>query len=390
MSSSFVSKMNKRVTSLQQSNILLFNQEVSQIKDIVKLTIGEPDFNTPDHIKKAAINAVEDNESHYTNSRGTLELRQAAANYFHKKYDLNFDPKDQLLITAGATGAIFSAFEAMLNPGDSVIIPTPIFPFYIPITMLNGAKPIFIDTSKNNFVLSPEKLEETIEANKDTVKAIVLNFPTNPTGVTYRKEDLQKIADVVKKYDIMILSDEIYSELTYGEKHISMGTILPEQTLVVNGVSKAFAMTGWRIGVIGGPADVINEIAKVSEFTITSSAAMVQAAAKEAFTNGFDDAQPMKEEYLNRQKLLKKGLEKAGFSCPNPDGAFYIFAKIPEKIKENSVDFARELANKAKVAVIPGSFFGPGGEGYLRLSYAASEDDLNLAVQRIQKFVESK
>ncbi|KRM08391.1 aminotransferase class I/II-fold pyridoxal phosphate-dependent enzyme [Lentilactobacillus farraginis] len=379
-------KMNKRVAALTPSSILTFNQRVSKIPDIVKLTLGEPDFNTPEHVKEAAIKAINGNESHYTNSRGTLGLRKAATNYLNKKYGVQYDPESQILITAGATGAIYSALTAMLNPGDTVIIPTPIFPLYIPIAMLGGAKPIFVDTSDNGFILSPEKLEQVIEENKDTVKAVILNYPTNPTGVTYHREDLQKLADVISKYDIFVLSDEIYSELTYDGTHVSMGSILPEQALVMNGVSKSHAMTGWRIGMICGPADVISEIGKVSEFTITSATTNAQAAAEEAFKNGMDDAAPMRKEYMKRRDLLIDGLSKAGFSCPNPNGAFYIFAKIPAGLNQDSVAFCNQLADEAKVAVIPGASFGPGGEGYVRISYAASEVDLKEAVSRIQKF----
>ncbi|GAY72330.1 aromatic amino acid aminotransferase gamma [Lentilactobacillus kosonis] len=192
MSKELVARMNKKVTQLKPSSILEFNKQISGIEGIIKLTLGEPDFNTPNHIKQAAIDAINDNDSHYTNSHGIIELREAAANYMHQKYDLNYNAEAEVLITAGATGSIYSALTAMLNPGDSVIIPTPIFPFYIPITQLNGAKPIFIDTSDNGFILSPEKLAKTIEENQDTVKAVILNYPTNPTGVTYEREDLEK------------------------------------------------------------------------------------------------------------------------------------------------------------------------------------------------------
>lgn len=386
MSKELVAKMNRQVTQLKPSSILEFNKQISKIEGIIKLTLGEPDFNTPEHIKQAAINAITDNDSHYTDSHGIIELREAAANYMNEKYDLNYDPASEVLITAGATGSIYSSLTAILNPGDSVIIPTPIFPFYIPITQLNGAKPIFIDTSDDGFILSPEKLAETIEANRDTVKAVILNYPTNPTGVTYEREDLEKIADVLKLYDIFVISDEIYSELTYEKQHVSMGTILPEQTLVINGVSKSHAMTGWRIGVVCGPADILAEVGKVSEFTVTSETTNAQRAAVEAFTNGMNDAIPMKEEYAKRQQILVKGLTEAGFECPNPKGAFYIFAKIPAGMNQNSVDFCFELAENAKVAVIPGATFGPGGEGYVRISYAASEADLREAVNRIKAY----
>lgn len=383
-------KMNKRVAALTPAAILTFNQKISTIPDIVKLTLGEPDFNTPEHVKQAAIKAIDDNESHYTNSRGTEGIRQAAAHFLNTKYGLNCDPDKQVIMTEGATGAIYSALTAMINPGDTVIVPTPIFPLYVPILMLAGAKPVFVDTSDNGFVLSPEKLSAAIDANQDTVKAVILNFPNNPTGVIYHRDDLQKLADVISKHDIICLSDEIYSELTYDGTHVSMGSILPEQTLVMNGVSKSHAMTGWRVGMICGPEEIINEIAKVSEFTITSLTANTQAAAEEAFKNGMDDALPMKQEYMKRRDLLVAGLEKAGFSCPNPNGAFYVFAKIPAGLNQNSEAFCYDLAKEAKVALIPGSYFLPGGEGYVRISYAASEENIQEAVSRIQTYVDKQ
>lgn len=380
--------MKHELKQIQPSSILKFNQEISQIPDMVKLTIGEPDFNTPDHVKQAAIRSIENNESHYTNSRGTEGLRKAASKFLNDKYNVNYDPASQMLVTTGATEGIFSSLTAMLNPGDTVIIPTPIFPLYIPIVTLNGAKPIFLDTSDNGFILSPEKLQATIEANKDTVKAVVLNFPSNPTGVTYNREELQALADVLKKYDIFVLSDEIYSELTYGEHHVSMGELLPEQTVLLNGVSKSHAMTGWRIGLVCGPVDVITEIGKVHQFAITSATANAQAAAEEAFKNGPDDGVAMRKIYQQRRDLLLAGLKEAGFECANPKGAFYLFAKIPANLNQDSVAFCYELAKQAKVAVIPGASFGPGGEGYVRVSYAASTDDLKKAVERIKKFVD--
>lgn len=388
--SRLIGHMKKELAALAPSDILKFNQEIAEIPDIVKLTLGEPDFNTPEHVKQAAIRSIENNESHYTNSRGLIGLRQAATNFLQQKYGLNYDPETQILVTTGATEAIYSSLTAVLNPGDRVIIPTPIFPLYIPITILNGAKPIFVDTSENGFVLSPEKLAQAIEANKDTVKAVILNFPSNPTGVTYTRADLEKLAAVISKHDIFCISDEIYSELTYDGTHASMGAVLPEQTLVLNGVSKSHAMTGWRIGLLCGPADVISQIGKVHEFAITSATTNAQAAAQEAFENGMDDGAKMRVTYQQRRDLLLNGLAKAGFTCASPNGAFYLFAKIPATLEQDSWKFCYDLANKAKVAVIPGASFGPGGEGYVRLSYAASTADLNKAIERIQTYVDEQ
>lgn len=385
--SRLIGHMKKELSALAPSEILKFNQEIANIPDIVKLTLGEPDFNTPEHVKQAAIRSIENNESHYTNSRGIIGLRKAAANFLKQKYELDYNPETQMLVTTGATEAIYSALTAILNPGDTVIIPTPIFPLYIPVAMLNGAKVVFVDTSADGFVLSPEKLQAAIEANKETVKAVVLNFPSNPTGVTYKHDDLQKIADVISQYDIFCLSDEIYSELTYEGTHVSMGTMLPEQTLVLNGVSKSHAMTGWRIGLLCGPADVIMEIGKVHQFAITSATTNAQVAAQEAFENGMDDGVKMRAVYQECRDLLLAGLAKAGFECASPNGAFYLFAKIPETLNQDSWTFCYDLAKQAKVAVIPGASFGPGGEGYVRISYAASTEDLTKAIERIQAYV---
>ncbi|WP_424321544.1 aminotransferase class I/II-fold pyridoxal phosphate-dependent enzyme [Lacticaseibacillus chiayiensis] len=381
-----VDRMNQEVRQLKPSDILQFNAEISKIDGIVKLTLGEPDFPTPEHVKAAGIRSIENNESHYTQSKGLPGLRDAASHYLATKYNTHYDPETQILITAGATGGIYSSLTAMLNKGDTVIIPTPIFPLYIPIVMLNGAKPIFIDTSADGFILKPEKLQAAIEANKDTVKAVVLNYPTNPTGVTYSRADLEALAAVMKQYEIFVLSDEIYSELTYTGTHVSLGEVLPDQAVVLNGVSKSHAMTGWRVGITAGPADVIAQIGKVSEFTITSVTTNAQRAAEEALKSGMEDAQPMKAAYMERRDFLMKALTDAGLTVPHPDGAFYIFAKLPERMHD-SWKFVYALAREAKVAVVPGASFGPGGEGYIRISYAASMDDLKLAAERIKKYM---
>ncbi|WP_288529366.1 aminotransferase class I/II-fold pyridoxal phosphate-dependent enzyme [uncultured Secundilactobacillus sp.] len=383
-------RMKTSLAQIQPSDILAFNQEISTIDGIVKLTLGEPDFNTPEHVKQAAIDSINQNESHYTDSRGTAGLRRAAASFLATKYHLDYDPDSQILVTVGASEGIYSSLTAMLNPGDTVIIPTPIFPQYIPATLLSGGKPIFVDTSADGFILTPEKLQAAIEANRDTVKAVVLNFPTNPTGVTYSRAELTALAAVLKQYDIFVLADEIYSELTYESAHVSMGEILPEQTVLLNGVSKSHAMTGWRIGLICGPQAVIREIAKVHQTAVTATTANAQAAAEEAFAHGQNDGVEMRAVYQNRRDFLLAGLADAGFQCASPKGAFYLFAKIPASLEQDSLKFCYDLANTAKVALIPGASFGPGGEGYVRISYAASMADLQMAVDRIKQYVAQK
>lgn len=388
-SETLVNHMNHEIAAIQPSDILAFNAEIANIPGIVRLTLGEPDFNTPEHVKQAAIESIEADESHYAPSNGTLALRTAAAEFLAAKYDVHYDPASEVIITAGATGGIYTALTSILNPGDEVLIPTPIFPLYIAIVKLSGATPVFMDTSDNGFVLSPDQLQTTLAAHPKT-KAVVLNFPSNPTGVTYRHDDLKALAAVLADQPIFVLSDEIYSELTYGEPHESIANYLPTQTILLNGVSKSHAMTGWRIGTMCAPKAITAQLGKIHQFTVTSTTTNAQAAATEALKNGLDDAQVMKREYQERRDYLYDALNDLGFQSAKPEGAFYLFSKIPAGLPQNSMAFCRELAHEARVALIPGSSFGPGGEGYVRISYAASMADLKTAVTRLRTYVASK
>ncbi|AZN82429.1 aminotransferase class I/II-fold pyridoxal phosphate-dependent enzyme [Lactiplantibacillus plantarum] len=388
-SETLVNHMNHEIAAIQPSDILAFNAEIANIPGIVCLTLGEPDFNTPEHVKQAAIESIEADESHYAPSNGTLALRTAAAEFLAAKYDVHYDPASEVIITAGATGGIYTALTSILNPGDEVLIPTPIFPLYIAIVKLSGATPVFMDTSDNGFVLSPDQLQTTLAAHPKT-KAVVLNFPSNPTGVTYRHDDLKALAAVLANQPIFVLSDEIYSELTYGEPHESIANYLPTQTILLNGVSKSHAMTGWRIGIMCAPKAITAQLGKIHQFTVTSTTTNAQAAATEALKNGLDDAQVMKREYQERRDYLYDALNDLGFQSAKPEGAFYLFSKIPAGLPQNSMAFCRELAHEARVALIPGSSFGPGGEGYVRISYAASMADLKTAVTRLRTYVASK
>ena len=388
-SETLVNHMNHEIAAIQPFDILAFNAEIANIPGIVRLTLGEPDFNTPEHVKQAAIESIEADESHYAPSNGTLALRTAAAEFLAAKYDVHYDPASEVIITAGATGGIYTALTSILNPGDEVLIPTPIFPLYIAIVKLSGATPVFMDTSDNGFVLSPDQLQTTLAAHPKT-KAVVLNFPSNPTGVTYRHDDLKALAAVLADQPIFVLSDEIYSELTYGEPHESIANYLPTQTILLNGVSKSHAMTGWRIGIMCAPKAITAQLGKIHQFTVTSTTTNAQAAATEALKNGLDDAQVMKREYQERRDYLYDALNDLGFQSAKPEGAFYLFSKIPAGLPQNSMAFCRELAHEARVALIPGSSFGPGGEGYVRISYAASMADLKTAVTRLRTYVASK
>lgn len=388
-SETLVNHMNHEIAAIQPSDILAFNAEIANIPGIVRLTLGEPDFNTPEHVKQAAIESIEADESHYAPSNGTLALRTAAAEFLAAKYDVHYDPASEVIITAGATGGIYTALTSILNPGDEVLIPTPIFPLYIAIVKLSGATPVFMDTSDNGFMLSPDQLQTTLAAHPKT-KAVVLNFPSNPTGVTYRHDDLKALAAVLADQPIFVLSDEIYSELTYGEPHESIANYLPTQTILLNGVSKSHAMTGWRIGIMCAPKAITAQLGKIHQFTVTSTTTNAQEAATEALKNGLDDAQVMKREYQERRDYLYDALNDLGFQSAKPEGAFYLFSKIPAGLPQNSMAFCRELAHEARVALIPGSSFGPGGEGYVRISYAASMADLKTAVTRLRTYVASK
>ncbi|MFJ6957585.1 MAG: pyridoxal phosphate-dependent aminotransferase [Ligilactobacillus animalis] len=382
-------RFNHKIEAIAVSDIRQFDMEVSQIEGIIKLTLGEPDFNTPEHVKQAAVAAINADQSHYTPNSGIMELRRAAAKYYKEKYDLDYTP-EQVITTVGATEAIAASLQTILNPGDTVLMPTPVFPIYAPISQLNGADVLQVDTSADGFILTPEKLRATLEENKDkNIKAVVLVYPSNPTGATYTKEQLAALAKVIAEYDIWALCDEVYAELTYEGQHVSLASFLPENTIVIGGLSKSHAMTGWRLGFILGPKDFSEQVVKAHQYMVTAPTTNVQFAALEALTKGKDDALSMRKEYRARRDFMRQALEDAGFEVVQPDGAFYLFAKIPTKCGHDSWKFVRELAKEAKVALIPGVSFGQGGEGYVRLSYAASMDDLHQASERIKKFTDN-
>ena len=378
--------MKPSVVAIKQQDIFKFNAKAKSIPGAVNMTVGEPNFPTPDHIKKAAIAAIDENKTHYTVPEGDHELLHAVATYLHDKYDLNYDPESQILATAGVTEGVFSVFNAILQTGDEVLLPSPSFTIYGPDANFNGASPVYLDTSKTGFKMTPEMLAEVLRTNP-RIKILLLNYPSNPTGVSYTKAELEALAEVLKKHDVFVVSDEIYSELTYNFKHVSFGTILPEQTILLNGLSKSHAMTGWRFGVVCGPAEVIAQINKIHELATTSITSITQYAALEAYKNGYDDPIPMRKEYQARRDILPKGLKELGFDCPDPDGAFYLFIKIPEGLEQDDVKFANELLEEEHLAILPGSFFGIGGEGHLRLSYAASMDSINACLDKLGDFV---
>ncbi|GAY73503.1 aspartate aminotransferase [Lentilactobacillus kosonis] len=354
----------------------------------MKLTIGEPDFDVPEHVKQAAIKSINDNESHYSAQKGIRELRTAISNYLKKVTTVTYNPDTEIITTIGATEAIYTALTTILNPGDKVIVPTPAFALYFPIISLAGADLITIDTSEDGFVLSPEKLQAALDEHGDQVKAIILNYPSNPTGVEYTRDQLQALANIISQHSMYVIADEIYNELTYGVDHTSIASMIPGQTIVVNGLSKSHAMTGYRIGYIAAPEQIVTQAAKTHAFVITSPSNPAQYAAAEALTNGLEDPAEMKQTYEKRLRYISGRLSQMGFEVVNPEGAFYIFVKIPVTENQDSVAFATQLAEQARVGVTPGSAFGHGGEGYIRLSYAASDEDIQLAMDRMADYLQ--
>lgn len=386
---SLTDRFNKNLDKIEVSLIRQFDQSISDVPGIMKLTLGEPDFTTPDHVKEAAKAAIDANQSHYTGMAGLPALRQAAADFVKTKYNLSYNPDNEILVTIGATEALSATLTAILEPGDTVLLPAPAYPGYEPIANLVGAEIVEIDTTANDFVLTPEMLEKAILEQGDKLKAVLLNYPTNPTGVTYSRKQIKELADVLKKYDVFAISDEVYAELTYSnEPHVSIAEYLPEQTILINGLSKSHAMTGWRIGLIFAPAVFTAQLIKSHQYLVTAAATMAQFAAIEALSVGKDDALLMKAEYLKRRDYIMDKMSALGFKIIKPDGAFYIFAKIPAGYEQDSFKFCQSFAREKAVAFIPGVAFGQYGEGYVRLSYAASMETITTAMDRLKEFME--
>ena len=381
-------RFNKQLDKIQVSLIRQFDQAISEIPGVLRLTLGEPDFTTPDHVKEAAKRAIDQDQSYYTGMSGLLTLRQAASDFVKDKYQLDYNPENEILVTIGATEALSATLTAILEEGDKVLLPAPAYPGYEPIVNLVGAEIVEIDTTENGFVLTPEMLEKAILEQGDKLKAVILNYPANPTGITYSREQLEALAAVLRKYEIFVVCDEVYSELTYtGENHVSLGTMLRDQAIIINGLSKSHAMTGWRLGFIFAPANFIAQLIKSHQYLVTAANTMAQHAAVEALTAGKDDAEPMKKEYIQRRDYIIEKMTDLGFEIIKPDGAFYIFAKIPAGYNQDSFAFLKDFAQKKAVAFIPGAAFGQYGEGYVRLSYAASMGTIREAMKRLEEYM---
>ncbi|MBR6147514.1 MAG: aminotransferase class I/II-fold pyridoxal phosphate-dependent enzyme [Lachnospiraceae bacterium] len=378
--------LSEKCVALKPSGIRKFFDIVAEMKDAISLGVGEPDFDTPWHIRDEGIYSLEKGRTFYTSNAGLMELRKEICNYLNRRFDLSYDPKTETLITVGGSEGIDMALRAMVNPGDEVIIPQPSYVSYEPCAILADAKPVIINLkNENEFRLTAGELEETIT---DKTKLLILPFPNNPTGAIMEREDLEAIREVILKHDIYVLSDEIYAELTYKGEHVSIASLpgMKERTIVINGFSKSYAMTGWRLGYACGPANIIAQMTKIHQFAIMCAPTTSQYAAIEALKNGDEDVSSMCEAYNQRRRFLMSEFEKMGLPCFEPYGAFYVFPCIKE-FKMTSEEFATRLLEEEKVAVVPGTAFGDCGEGFLRISYAYSIENLKIALERIADFI---
>lgn len=379
--------INENVKEIQISGIRKFAQKIEKYDNVIALTLGQPDFPTPAPIKEAAIHAINQNQTVYTPNAGLPALRNAASNFLQKKYSLSYDPTNEVIVTVGASQALDVTFRTILNDDCEVILPAPIYPGYAPIIQTCGAKPVFVDTSNSGFKITPELLEEHIT---EKTRCIVLPYPNNPTGVTLTKEELENLANYLSQKDLFILSDEIYSELTYDTTHTSIASYpgMREKTIVINGLSKSHSMTGWRIGFIYAPAYLAQEILKVHQYNVSCATSISQYAAITALTECIDSPIEMAQEYKIRRNYMIDRLEKMGLPCIKPEGAFYLFPSIKE-FNMPSMEFALNLVEKHNLAVIPGEAFSEYGDSYIRLSYAYSMKELEIACDRLEEFVTS-
>ncbi|MBU7591881.1 aminotransferase A [Metabacillus halosaccharovorans] len=375
--------VNSKVKQIELSGIRKFFNLVADYEDVISLTIGQPDFPTPEHVKAAGMMAIDNNFTTYTHNAGLIELREAASQFVNKKYGLTYSPNNEVITTVGASQAIDCTFRTILETGSEVILPSPVYPGYEPLIKLAGGTPVYVDTTKTDFKLTAELLAPYIT---EKTRCIVLPYPSNPTGVTLSDVELSEIADLVRGKDIFVLSDEIYSELVYEGTHNSIAKHIWEQTIVINGLSKSHSMTGWRVGFVFAPEAIAKHLLKVHQYNVSCATSISQKAALEALTIGMDDANAMKHSYQERLDYVYDRLIQMGFDVVKPNGAFYLFPNISQ-FKQSSFDFALSLVKNAGVALVPGSAFSEYGEGYVRLSYAYSMEQLKKAMDRMENYV---
>lgn len=379
----------KQVVDLKPSGIRKFFDLVAEMPDAISLGVGEPDFDTPWHIRDEGIYSLEKGRTFYTSNAGLKELKQEICNYIKRKQGISYHDNDEVIVTVGGSEAIDIALRAMINPGEGeeVLIPQPSYVSYEPCAILAGANPVIIELKhENEFRLTAQELEEAITEKS---KILVLPFPNNPTGAIMEKKDLEAIAEIIEKHDLFVISDEIYAELSYNEEHVSIASLpgMKERTILINGFSKAYAMTGWRLGYACGPKEIIEQMIKIHQFAIMCAPTTSQYAAVEALKNGDEDVKMMREAYNQRRRYLMHAFKEMGLECFEPFGAFYVFPCIKE-FGMTSEEFATRFLQEEKVAVVPGTAFGDCGEGFLRISYAYSLEDLKVAIGRLKQFVE--
>ena len=375
-----------RIRSLQPSGIRKFFDAVSEMPDAISLGVGEPDFETPWKIREEGIYSLEKGKTFYTSNSGLPELREEICSYMKRKYDLSYDPGKEVIVTVGGSEAIDIALRCTVNNGDEVIIPQPSFVSYAPCAVMAGGVPVIIDLkAENEFRLTPEELEKAITPAS---KVLILSFPNNPTGAIMEREDLEALVPVIESHDLVVISDEIYAELTYSGRHVSIASLpgMRDRTVVINGFSKAFAMTGWRLGYACGPGNIISQMTKLHQYAIMCAPTLSQYAAIEALRNADDDVDKMVKAYDQRRRYLLNEFRDMGLECFEPLGAFYIFPSI-KKFGLSSEEFAEKILEEQKLAVVPGNAFGDSGEGYLRISYAYSIDSLKEAMGRLRSFI---
>lgn len=377
--------IHSRVKNIEISGIRKFFNMVANRPDLISLTIGQPDFPTPEHVKEAGKQAITDNFTTYTHNAGFLELRQAACDFIHEKYGLDYRP-DEVIATVGASEALDITFRTILEEGTEVILPGPVYPGYEPLIRLCGAKPVYVDTRSNGFRLSAELIAPHLN---ERTRCIVLPYPSNPTGATLSEQELQEIAALVKGRPIWVVSDEIYSELVYNGRHHSIAKWLREQTVVINGLSKSHSMTGWRVGFVFAPSFVTKHMIKVHQYSVSCTSSVSQKAAFAALTIGKNDAEAMRLQYKERMEYAYKRLIDMGLKVEKPNGAFYLFPSIAA-FGQSSFDFALDVVNKAGVALVPGSAFSEYGEGHVRLSYAYSLDTLKEGLDRLERYIKER
>ena len=376
-----------KIVEIKPSGIRKFFDIVTEMKDAISLGVGEPDFDTPWHIRDEGIYSLEKGRTFYTSNSGLKELKEEICHYTKRKQGVTYDPNHEVLVTVGGSEAIDIGLRAMINPGEEVLIPQPSYVSYEPCAVLAGGVPVIIELKEENeFRLTAQELEDAIT---DKTKVLILPFPNNPTGAIMERKDLEAIAEVIRRHDIFVISDEIYAELTYKEKHVSIVEIagMQERTILINGFSKAFAMTGWRLGYACGPREIVEQMTKIHQYAIMCAPTTSQYAAVEALRNGDDDVKEMRMAYNQRRRYLMNAFQEMGLECFEPFGAFYVFPCIKE-FGMTSDEFAGRFLAEEKVAVVPGTAFGDCGEGYLRISYAYSLDNLKVAIGKLAAFVE--